>query len=293
MAARKDIDGSASVPAFYGKELRWRREAAGRTLQQTVAGSYYGVSYLSEIEHGHRRMPLDLARHVDQFLETDGFFARRCEDVRKARASLFAPYFQDALEMEARARDIEEWSPMLIPGPLQLEPYIREIVHAFNPKDDEAEVKRKIAARRTRTWVFEEPEGPASWLVLDESTLRNPVVPDQIMAEQLDHIAAVARRRRYVPQILPCNSGAHPFMMGSALLMTFSDAPPVMYTEGLYSGQLIDDPGIVEKYQQAYNRLRAAALPPKLSLKMIQDAAEDFANGNHARRLERRQLAHE
>lgn len=293
MAARKDIDGSASVPAFYGKELRWKREDAGLTLQQTVAGSFYGVSYLSEIERGQRRMPLDLARHVDAVLGTDGFFARRCEDVRKARTTLVAPYFQDAFEMESSARDIEEWNPMLIPGPLQLAPYIREIVHAFNPKDDPARVEEKVAVRRDRAWVFEEAEGPASWVILHESILRNPIVPDQVMAEQLEHIAAVARRRHYVPQILPWNAGAHPFMMGGTLFMTFSDAPPVMYTEGMYSGHLIDDPGIVEQYQQAYNRLRAAALPPKVSLKMIEDAAEDYGNGNHARRLERRQLAQE
>nr|WSX50802.1 helix-turn-helix transcriptional regulator [Streptomyces sp. NBC_00974] len=291
MGASKEIDGSASVPAFYGKELRWKREKAGLTLQQTVAGSFYGVSYLSEIERGHRRMPEDLARHVDKVLETDGFFARCCEDVRNARKTLVAPYFQDAFELEAGAQDIQEWSPMLLPGALQVEPYIREIIHTFNPTDDEAEVARKVALRRSRTWVFE--EGPASWLVLHESVLRNPIVPDQVMAEQLEHIAAVARRRHYVPQILPWNTGAHPFMMGSALLMTFGAAPPVMYTEGMYSGQLIDDPGIVEQYQQAYNRLRAAALPPKMSLKMIEDAAEDFANGTHARRVERRQVAHE
>ncbi|MFF5701788.1 helix-turn-helix transcriptional regulator [Streptomyces sp. NPDC012794] len=293
VAARKELDGSASVPSFYGNELRWRREAAGLTLQQAVAGSFYGVSYLSEIERGHRRMPLDLAQHVDRLLKTDGFFARRCEDVRKARADLHAPYFADAVEMEAHARDIEEWSPMLIPGPLQLEPYIREVIHAFSPMDDELTVRSKVAARRARSWAIEEPEGPVSWVVFHESILRHPVIGDEVMAEQLDHVAAVARRRRYVPQILPCNAGMHPFPMGSTFLMSFSDAPPVMYTEGPYSGQIIDDPGVVTQYQQAYNRLRAAALPPKVSLRMIEEAAEEYGNGTHARRRERSRLAEE
>ncbi|GAA3235743.1 helix-turn-helix transcriptional regulator [Streptomyces lavendulae] len=293
VARRKEIDGSASVPAFYGKELRWKREAAGLTLQQTVEGSFYGASYLSEIERGHRRMPADLARHVDQVLRTDGFFGRCCEDVRKAGAGLYAPYFADAVEMEANARDIEEWSPMLIPGPLQLEPYIREIIHAFNPWDDEEAVERKVVGRRARSWVFEEPEGPVSWVVFHESILRQPIVGDLLMAEQLAHVAAVARRRRFIPQILPCSAGAHPFMMGSTFLMSFSDAPPVMYTEGMYSGQIIDDPGIVTQYQQAYNRLRAAALPPEVSLRMIESAAEDYGNGTHARRAERVRLAEE
>jgi hypothetical protein len=174
-----------------------------------------------------------------------------------------------------------------------LEPYIREIVHTFCPGDDEVAVQRKVDARRARAWVFEEPEGPVSWVVFHESILRQPLVEDELMAEQLAHVATVARRRRYVPQILPCNAGAHPFMMGSTFLMSFSDASPVMYTEGMFSGQIIDDPGIVRQYQQAYNRLRAAALPPKASLKMIEAAAEDYGNGNHARRRERSRMAEE
>ncbi|MFJ3922563.1 helix-turn-helix transcriptional regulator [Streptomyces sp. NPDC090022] len=293
MAARKEIDGSASVPAFYGKELRWKREAVGLTLRQAVEGSFYGVSYLSEIERGQRRMPLDLAKHMDQVLRTDGFFTRRCEDVRKAKRGLVAPYFEDALEMETHARDIEEWNPMLLPGPLQLEPYIRGIILAVDPLEPEVTVKAKVTARRDRAWVFEDAAGPASWAVLHESILREPIVEDDAMAEQLAHVAAVARRRRFIPQILPCNAGAHPFMMGSTFFMSFSDAPPMVYTEGMFSGQLIDDPGVVTRYQQAYNRLRAAALSPAVSLRMIEQAAEDYGNGNHARRRERSRLADE
>ncbi|MFJ2416252.1 helix-turn-helix domain-containing protein [Streptomyces brevispora] len=83
MATRKEIDGSAGVPQFYGNELRFKREEAGLTLEKLVDGSFFGITYLSEIEHGHRRMPVELAQHVDRVLKTDGFFQRRCEDVRK------------------------------------------------------------------------------------------------------------------------------------------------------------------------------------------------------------------
>ncbi|WP_409236814.1 helix-turn-helix domain-containing protein [Streptomyces sp. PA5.6] len=278
MAGRKDIDGSASVPAFYGKELRWRREAAGRTLQETVEGSFYGASYLSEIERGQRRMPVALARHVDQFLRTDGFFERRCADVQKARRSKHAEYFAHVVEMEARAKEIEEWNPTLIPGPLQLEPYIRAVIHAGYPHESEETTKAKVEARRERAWLFEDAKGPECWLVLHESILRRPIIAGDAMAEQLAHIVTVAERRRFIPQILPWNAGAHPFMMGTTWLMTFTDEPPVMYTEGMYSGQIIDEPDLVQQYTSAYGRLKAAALPPEQSLKMIAKAAEDYAN---------------
>ncbi|GAB2967927.1 hypothetical protein GCM10023080_033390 [Streptomyces pseudoechinosporeus] len=119
MVLRKDIDGSASVPEFYGKELRWKREEMGLTLQETVEGSFYAPTYLSEIERGQRRMPEDLAVHVDRVLKTDGFFARRCEDVRKAKRKGHAGYYERALEAEKHAKTIEEWAPTVLPGLLQ------------------------------------------------------------------------------------------------------------------------------------------------------------------------------
>ncbi|MFJ5971705.1 helix-turn-helix domain-containing protein [Streptomyces sp. NPDC093060] len=281
MARRKDIDGSMSVPTFYGKELRWKREAVGMSLEAFLEGSFYGKTYLSDIEHGERRMPIDLARHADRVLGTDGFFERHCEDVRKARKGANAEYFVDVLEMEKRAQEIEEWDPSLIPGPLQLEPYIRAVVLASHPTYSEEEVAAKVAARRERAWLFEDQRAPETWLVLHESILRNPILEPDDMADQLAHIAEVARRRRSFPQMLLRNAGAHPFMMGTARFMTFADAPPVMYTEGMYSGQLIDDPGLVRQYAKAYGRLRAAALPPEASLKLIEQAAEDYRNGKY------------
>ncbi|WP_416964641.1 helix-turn-helix domain-containing protein [Streptomyces sp. Agncl-13] len=287
MARGKEIDGSMSVPSFYGKELRWKREEAGLSLEAFLKGIFYSKTYLSDIEHGERRIPLDLAQHADRVLGTDGFFERHCEDVRKARQGANAEYFADVLELEGHAREIEEWDPSLIPGPLQLPTYIRAVVLAVHPTDSEESVTAKIEARRKRAWLFEDQEAPESWLVLHEEILRNPILPPGDMAEQLAHIAEVARKhRRSIPQILLRNSGAHPFMMGTTRFLTFADAPPLMYTEGMYSGQLIDDPALVSQYSKAYGRLRAAALPPEASLRLIEQAAEDYRNGKHPDRLE-------
>ncbi|MFF7372582.1 helix-turn-helix domain-containing protein [Streptomyces tricolor] len=286
MARGKDIDGSMSVPTFYGKELRWKREAAGLSLEAFLEGSFYGKTYLSDIERGERRMPIDLARHADRVLKTDGFFERRCEDVRKARKGGHAEYFADVLELEKRAVEIEEWDPMLIPGPLQLEPYIRAVVLSAYPTESEERLAVKVADRRSRAWLFEDKDSPDSWVVLHESVILQPIVPPNEMAEQLAHLVDVLRKRRTFTQLVPRKLGAHPFMMGMARFMTFDDAPPIMYTEGMYSGQLIDDPLLVKQYSKAYGRLRAAALDPEASLNLIEQAAEDYRNGKHPHALE-------
>ncbi|MFD7911809.1 helix-turn-helix transcriptional regulator [Streptomyces sp. NPDC059752] len=280
MAPRKEIDGAASVPAFYGKELRWKREQLGLTLEEMVAGSFYGVSYLSEIERAQRRMPLDLARHVDQVLGTDGFFERCCEDVRNARRGVLAEYFAPVAEMEKRARSIEEWGHALIPGLLHTAPYIRAITQVTHPLDLPEEVDEKVRNRLRRGRLFEDPKRPEYWVVLHEPLLRSPLLPPGEMAEQLDHVATLARSRRVVPQVLPWNAPLSPFMAHSMKLMEFDDEPPVMYTEGPYHGQLIDDPAIVKRYAKAYDRLRAAALSSEASLAMIETTVEDLRNGN-------------
>lgn len=282
MVRRKDIDGSESVPTFYGKELRWKREEAGLTLQQLVEGSFYGQSYLSEIERGERRMPRDLAQHVDRVLKTDGFFERRCEDVRNARRAGHAWYFEKVLEAEKHAEAIDEWCPTVLPGLLQTEAYARAVVRASHPLEPQEKTDTKVQARLARARLFDDDHTtPEYWAILHESLLRLPILPLEEMAEQLDHIAALARRHRITPQVLPWNSGAHPLMLGAVTVLAFPDAPPLVYTESSYSGETVDDPALVKQYRKAYDRLRAAALPPKASLALIEQAAEDYRNGKH------------
>ncbi|MEU2132463.1 helix-turn-helix transcriptional regulator [Streptomyces sp. NPDC018352] len=281
MATRKEIDGSAGVPQFYGKELRFKREEAGLTLEKLVDGSFYGITYLSEIEHGHRRMPEDLAQHVDRVLGTDGFFGRRCGDVRKAKRGAHAASFAPVVEAETRARAIDQWSGTLIPGLLQTRPYAHAVIRSTHPLDAPGDIEAKIVARLERARLFDDPGKPEYWVVLHEALVRHSIVSPEEMAEQLEHIAALARRNRVVTQVLPWNGPTRPFTELPLLFMNFDDEAPLLYTEGPYHGQTIDDPSLVMQYRKAYDRLRAAALPPEVSLDLIEKAAEECRNGQH------------
>ncbi|AKJ13564.1 DNA-binding protein [Streptomyces incarnatus] len=276
-----------SVPTFYGKELRWKREAAGLSLEAFLEGSFYGKTYLSDIERGERRMPLDLARHADRKLNTDGFFERHCEDVRKARRAGHAEYFEKVLDAEKHALTIEEWCPILFPGLLQTPAYARAVILAGLPLSADAEVEEKVNGRMARADLFEaDHHTPEYWVILHESLITEPLVDSQHMAAQLDRIAELADRRRITPQIVPRKQRAYPLMAASVMTMTFPDAPPLVYTEASYTGDTIDDPVFVGQYRKAYDRLRAVALSPDTSLAMIKAAAEDYRNGNHPDRLE-------
>ncbi|WP_319020091.1 MULTISPECIES: helix-turn-helix domain-containing protein [unclassified Streptomyces] len=239
---RKDIDGSQSVPCFYGKELRFQREKAGLSMAQLVEGSFYGTSYLSEIERGQRRMPVDLARHVDRTLGTDGYFELCCEDVRRARQGAHASYFAPIAEAETRAQAIDVWANALIPGLLQTEAYGRAANRATDPFDQPDAAEAKLQARLARASLFDSPERPEYWAVLHESLIFQPLLSPVEMAVQLEHVAALAKEGRIVPQVLPWNVGTRSLLQLPLMFLEFDDEPTLVYTEGPYHGQIVDDP---------------------------------------------------
>jgi hypothetical protein len=113
------------------------------------------------------------------------------------------------------------------------------------------------------------------WAVLHEAVLRVPVGGPAVMARQFDHMAAMVRERKVLVQVLPFAAGARPEMGKMMKLMDFEDAPPTVYTEAVYSGNLLDDPAVVKRTQTNYDLIRAAALSPEASLALIESAAED------------------
>lgn len=109
-------------------------------------------------------MPAELAEYVDRALGTDGFFQRRCEDVRKAERRGHASYFEHVLEAEKHAETIEEWCPTLIPGLLQTDAYARAVVRAAHPLAPDGEVEEKVTARMARASLFEDDHKDAGIL---------------------------------------------------------------------------------------------------------------------------------
>ncbi|MFJ9415380.1 helix-turn-helix domain-containing protein [Streptomyces sp. NPDC101227] len=276
MPPRKDPDASASVPCFYGAELRYLRETAGLTLEQLVEGSFRGLSFLSQIERGERRMPVDLAVHVDKKLETNGFFERRCKDAAKARQSGIAEYFADVAEMEQHAATIEDWAPALIPGLLQTDPYARKVAKTGKPWLKPEKVEQLVHARVARAELWKHEIRPMYWGILSEAMIRTPLLPPELMAEQLEHIVEIIQSTQSFLQILPVTAATAPLMMGFMKVVTFPDAAPLVYTENVHSGQVIDYPPLVTEYRRSYDLLRAAALPPEASLALIEEAARGY-----------------
>ncbi|WP_329547680.1 helix-turn-helix transcriptional regulator [Streptomyces sp. NBC_01356] len=258
---------------FFGTELKRRREDAALTQAELGHRVFVSGGYIGQFEQAIRKPQLDVAQRIDEILQTGGFFERTWRKLIDDKR--YADYFAAVVELERLATKIAEFAPTLVPGLLQTAAYARAVMLAGNPFVTDEYIEEKVTARRERAQMLDDATRPVYWAILHEHVLRIPVGGAGMMAEQLAHIADLARQRRIVVQVLPYSVGAYPLMGRMVQLMEFEDAPPTAYTEAVYSGNLLDNPTLVKRVQEAYDLLRAAALPPEASLTLIESAAED------------------
>ncbi|WP_079102307.1 helix-turn-helix transcriptional regulator [Streptomyces sp. TP-A0356] len=274
MSQPKHLD-PASMAEFYGAELRRRREDAGLTQSRLGELVYCSGPYIGQMEIAIRRPQLDLSERLDTVLRTDGFFRRLCEAILKS--SKYADYFAAAAELERRAKMICHFATMVVPGLLQTEDYTRALIRSARPLVAQELIERHVGARQERACaLLKDPADPELWFVIHEAALRVPVGGNEVMRDQLEHIAEVSRSHQAIVQVMPFSGGLNPLLYGSMTLMTFAEEPPVVYTESAYSGQLIEDPAVVANNARSYDLARAAAMSPEASLAFIGRLAEDY-----------------
>ncbi|UZJ31451.1 helix-turn-helix domain-containing protein [Streptomyces endophytica] len=259
---------------FWGSELTNRREAAGLSQAELGRRLFASRALVCRFESAERRPRLEMAIQIDEALNTDGFFERLYRKLLEA--SPYASYFAAAADLERLATKICEFESMLVPGLLQTSAYARALMLAGSPLASDEHIEEKVRARLDRAAVLKPADRPAYWAVLHEAVLRVPVGGPAVMAEQLEHVARLVHERKILVQVLPFAAGAFSFIGKMVTLMEFEDAPPTAYTEGVYSGNLLDEPAVVRHVQQSYDLARAAALSPEASLPLIESMVEDY-----------------
>ncbi|MFI7098798.1 helix-turn-helix domain-containing protein [Streptomyces sp. NPDC050161] len=259
---------------FFGAELKRRRENASLTQDALGALVFVSGGYIGQFEQAIRKPQLDVAIRIDEVLQTEGFFERTWRQLIDDKR--YADYFTAAADLERLATKICEFESMVVPGLLQTSAYTRAIMRAGSPFTADELIEENVRSRADRAVILGCATRPTYWAVLHEAVLRLPVGGPTVMAAQLGHITQTAREHKVLVQVLPFAAGPYPSVGKMLRLMEFDDAPPTAYTEGVYSGNLLDDPAIVKRAQQDYDLIRAAALSPEASLALIESAAEDY-----------------
>ncbi len=280
------------MAALFGARVRRLRTAAGLTQAELGDRTHVVSTRITQIERASGAKPtLELALALDTVLGGDDLLVELWPYVYR---EAFPDWSRKFMEHSERAVAIREYAAHVVPGLLQTEDYARAVLKVGRTLSSNEQLEERVALRVGRQERLGTPDRPELWVVLDEAVLRRPVGGQAVMREQLTRMLGTAAEPHITVQVLPFDQGEHDFMGGSLTVLTMPDGSEIAYTEGAHHGQLIEDPDEVRSFALTYDRLRAAALPPLMSLDMIRSVREDNHRGAKVpSRSERRRVAQE
>ena len=286
------IDPSASMAALFGARVRRLRTAAGLTQAELGDRTHVVSTRITQIERASGAKPtLELARALDAALGAEDLLVELWPYVYR---EAFPDWSRKFMEYAERAVVIRQYAAHVVPGLLQTEDYARAVLGLDALLDGEEQLEERVSARMARQERLGSPDRPELCVILDEAVLRRPIGGHAVMRKQLARLLGAAEGRHTTVQVLPFDQGGHEAMGGSLTILFLPDGSEVAYTEGSDYGQLIEEPANVSRYKVIYDRLRAAALPPVMSLDMIRSAMEgNYRGANLPSRSDRRRLAQE
>lgn len=268
MASRNSdtVTGGAAL-VYWGDELRFYREQEGLTQQQLARAVFVSPSLVGMIETGKRAPKPDFITSCDTILKTGGALARLWKRIIK---NSYLEWFRPFVEVEAEATSMLKYEAQAVPGLLQIEEYARALLRNGRTRDTDEEIERHVAARMSRQEVFTRDDPPFFWAILDEAVLRRPMGGAKVMHDQLVWLVQAAKSPSVVLQVLPFAAGAHAGTDGSMTLFSLPDQGDLIYAECFGGGQISGRPEEVEECRLALDLLRACALSPDDSVRMIE-----------------------
>jgi transcriptional regulator with XRE-family HTH domain len=175
----------------------------------------------------------------------------------------FMPYRQ----AEAEASILRCWSPLLVPGVLQCESYMRAVLQV-EPYTAER-LGELVSARLERQSVIGRAYITA---IIDEHVLQRPLGTPAIMAEQCGHLAIMAGRPDIGLHVIP--EGTNVGLWGAFDIAARDSDVTVRFSA--LEDMTSTAPDTVGKVTVAFERILGAALPRSESLALIRTMEEQW-----------------
>ena len=270
----RELDPSAGPLHFFGAELRRARAAAGLSQDQLGQRLGYSGALVGKVEMGERAPSQDFAEGCDQtFPDAGGLFGRIYQLARRWDGG-YPSWFAEWVDSERRATSLCSWQPLIMPGLLQTADYARAIF-AADPETSDDQLEEQVAARLERQKIFDRPEPPILWALIDEAVLHRLIGSRKVMYDQLLHLADTSCRSNITVQVVPAEIGAHAGLLGGFAIASFGNAQGSVYMESSDQGQTTEAPSVVRRISRRFDTLRADALPRGASRDLIGKVAEE------------------
>jgi transcriptional regulator with XRE-family HTH domain len=262
-----------------GMRLRELRTAAGLTVEDVGGQLLCSATKISRLETGTRRASLRDVRDLCGIygVTNQADVDELMELARKSRESGWwtqydEPVLSPLLGLEQEAAAITSFSMYYVPALLQTRDYAQAIIRGIERKMEPRVLDQRVEARMRRQQLLGLETPPRYRALLDEAVLHRQVGGAAVMEAQLDRLLKSAGDEQAIIQVIPFEFGAHASADSNFDFLEFgenSSQKPVVFVEGLFSNRYQERPIEIDRYREAIEYLRDAALSPRESVSLI------------------------
>jgi transcriptional regulator with XRE-family HTH domain len=268
-----------------GLRLRELRTAKNLTVEMVAKELLCSPTKISRAETAVRRATL---RDVRDLCQIYGVDAETSAELMELARDAYQPGWWNKYDdlkinpligMEQAATAITSFGMYFFPALLQSEDYARAIIKGIAPKIEEKILDGRVAARMERQQkLFEGLKPPKHRVVLDEAVLRRHIGGPAVMRAQLDRVLSLMGEDKTTVQVIPYTVGAYGANDSNFTYLEFGGTklPDLVFVETLVSQLYVERPDEVDRYSEALDNLRDAALNPRDSARKIEEIRDEF-----------------
>lgn len=273
-----------------GNELRRLREDAGRTSTEAAKVIDADVSKISRLEQGQSGIAVGDLKLLLDLYGTDAALAEFLTALSRGNRergrwtghrAAFPEWFRRYVDLEADAEDIRWAEIEVVPGVLQTEAYMRALFVGAAPLNGPADVNQAVQTRLERQAILMRADPPTLSFALSESCVRRVVGGPAVMAEQLEHLCAIAERPHVQLQLRPfdaVSTAGVEYRFTVLRVPSPGSAPPLefVYLENGHVSSYLEDRDSLRVFGAAWGALQAAALGPVETQRKLCEMAREY-----------------
>jgi transcriptional regulator with XRE-family HTH domain len=267
-----------------GSELRRTRMLAGLSGRQVAAITGISQAKVSRMERGGSIPSLaEVAAWADA---TSADASRRSLLTALAEAAVnevttfrvrlgsgLAAVQESVRGLESTARTLRNFQPGFIPGLLQTAEYARRILGMANPGSG-SDVGAAVVARLARQEALHDSSRRFDFL-MTEAALRFRPGPREVLAAQLDHLAAIATLETITLGVIPADAEMSALPRCGFILYEdrLAGHAPFAVVETPHASLYANDLQDVEIYREQFSRLSQSAAYGRQALQIVRAVA--------------------
>ncbi|MFF0202211.1 helix-turn-helix domain-containing protein [Streptomyces sp. NPDC005017] len=268
-------------------ELKRLREQSGLTCAQVGTALDWSGSKVNRMETGSGRVqPSDidaLCRFYDTGDELREFLKSLARQAKvrgwwQTHGAGVPEWFNIYIGLEQGASTFRQYQCELVPGLMQSEAYAGEL-HRSGGHMSAQDIVRAVRVRMERQAMLRQPDGPDAWFIVNEGALRHVIGDRSVMRDQLDRVLEAAELPSVTLQVLPFDAGTYP-ATGPFTMLGFPapEDPDLVYRDGITDAVYLEGEHHVREYTRAFDGLRAAALSPQRSARLIETIRKEYTS---------------